>query len=175
MSLAGFLLPLPTLGQYLICAECGNQASSVSSCCNFCGTLLRRTLVLRICSNCKSRIPASARFCPKCGQKQPRPEPNSEKRARKIDTKGWNTDVDSMRFAFSGIAAVCSRRLLLRDLRMTSIHLEVRGFSRTISICSGRIFWKTVFPKIQILLITKKGSPLKGKGKLTLSFCSRLR
>jgi predicted amidophosphoribosyltransferase len=77
------LIPVPLLGQYLICPRCGKQVSSVSSYCNFCGTLLRPTLVLKICSNCKSRIPASVRFCPECGQKQPRAKLNLEERAKK--------------------------------------------------------------------------------------------
>ena len=65
------LMPLPSsAGQYLICPRCGSQVFTNSTYCNFCGTLLRPQLVLKICPNCKSKISISARFCPECGRKQ---------------------------------------------------------------------------------------------------------
>jgi hypothetical protein len=87
LNVGGFVLvPLPCIGQYLICPRCARQVSAVSIYCNFCGTLLRPALLLRICSNCKSRIPVSARFCPECGQKQPKAKTNLEKDRRKAVT-----------------------------------------------------------------------------------------
>jgi hypothetical protein len=59
---------LPT--QYPSCRRCGRPVSSVSNYCEFCWTLLRPEFVLKICPNCKNRIPVSVRFWSQCGQKQ---------------------------------------------------------------------------------------------------------
>jgi predicted amidophosphoribosyltransferase len=44
--------------------------ASFSNYCNFCGTPLRQPILLKICPQCLTRIPAASKFCPECGKKQ---------------------------------------------------------------------------------------------------------